>query len=86
VLLSAANLTQALFALNERYFLRDKQVMATIAGFPALPPDYIEQIQRILAEPGRTAPALSQSVAALRQAWASVTALPRVDYTPKFQT
>jgi predicted nucleotidyltransferase len=82
---TTANLTQALFALNERYFLRDKQVMETIAGFPTLPRDYAGQIQDILAQPGRTAPELSRSVAALQQVWESVTMLPGVDYTPKFQ-
>ncbi|MEZ4718508.1 MAG: hypothetical protein R2851_20800 [Caldilineaceae bacterium] len=37
---AATNLTQALFALNERYFIRDKQVMGTIAGFALRPADY----------------------------------------------
>lgn len=81
----AGNLTQALFALNERYFMRDKQVLQTIAAFPNLPPDYLGQINHILACPGRTAEELTQTVGALEQTWRSVVALPGVHYEPKFQ-
>ncbi len=81
----AGNLTQALFALNERYFMRDKQVLQTMAAFPNLPPDYLGQINHILACPGRTAEELTQTVGALEQTWRSVVALPGVHYEPKFQ-
>lgn len=80
-----ANLTQALFALNERYFIRDKQVMATIATFPVLPAGYEEQINAILACPGSTAPALTATVNRLQQSWQSVVALADALYQPKFQ-
>ena len=50
-----SNITQALFALNERYFIRDKKVLDTVAKFPHLPSGYIRQINRILACPGSTA-------------------------------
>lgn len=79
------NLTQALFALNERYFMRDKQVLQTVATFANLPSDYLQQINHILACPGSTAPELTQTVGDLEQAWQSVTALPGVHYEPKFQ-
>lgn len=80
----AANLTQALFALNERYFIRDKKVMATIATFPLLPPGYVEQIGAILACPGHTVPALTQTVRELEQVWRQIVALAGEIYQPKF--
>lgn len=82
---AAANLTQALFALNERYFMRDKKVMETMAGFPKLPPGYVQQVNRLLACPGSTAPELQKTVSDLEQAWYSVVSLPGVQYAPKFQ-
>jgi hypothetical protein len=81
----AANLTQALFALNEVYFIRDKQVMTTLATFPLLPAGYVEQVTRILACPGSTATELAQSVRDIERVWRSVTELPGVRYAPQFQ-
>jgi predicted nucleotidyltransferase len=80
----ATNLTQTLFALNERYFIRYKQVLDTIATFPNLPPDYIRQINRILACPGSTAQALINTCSDLEKLWQNVVSLPGVDYKPKF--
>ncbi|MBN2549370.1 MAG: DUF4037 domain-containing protein [Anaerolineales bacterium] len=82
---AAANLTQALFALNERYFIRDKKVLETAASFPLLPPGYIQQINAVLACPGRTAQELAQAVSDLEGAWRSVVSLPEVSYAPQFQ-
>lgn len=82
---AASNLTQALFALNERYFIRDKMVMQVVGGFAILPPGYVEQIQRILAHPGGTVEALQATVAGLEQVWRSVVALPGVQYEPMFK-
>ncbi len=80
-----ANLTQALFALNERYFLRDKAVMTTIATFPLLPAGYCEEINAMLAHPGSTAAELTQTVQQLAQSWREVVALADNLYQPKFQ-
>ena len=80
-----SNITQALFALNERYFLRDKKVMDMVAKFPSLPSGYIQQTNRILARPGSTAQALTRSVSELEGAWRSVVSLTGVPYEPKFQ-
>ena len=80
-----SNITQALFALNEKYFIRDKKVLDTVAKFPNLPSEYIQQINRILAYPGRTAQELTKSVSNLEQAWHSVVSLTGVNYEPKFQ-
>lgn len=82
---AASNITQALFALNERYFIRDKQVLDTIAQFPNVPPGYIQQVKLVLACPGSTAQELARSVGDLEQAWRSVVALAGVQYEPAFQ-
>jgi hypothetical protein len=82
---AASNLTQALFALNERYFIRDKKVMETIAGFPNLPAGYIQQINGILSCPGNTVQDLTRSVDELQRTWHTVVSLLGVDYQPKFQ-
>lgn len=82
---AAANLTQALFAINQRYFMRDKQVLQTLATFPSLPANYTQQINQLLACPGESTSALTASVSRLEQIWASVVALPGVNYQPKFQ-
>jgi hypothetical protein len=71
--------------LNERYFLRDKKVLETVAQFPHLPSGYIPQVNRILACPGDTAAELTKTVMDLDQAWQSVVSLPGVDYEPKFR-
>jgi len=81
---AASSLTQALFALNERYFLRDKSVMEVIAGFPILPPAYVQQVSAVLAHPGSSASELDHSVQALHQLWLAVVALAGDLYQPKF--
>ncbi len=81
---AAAGLTQALFALNERYFLSDKRVMETLATFRVLPSGYVSQITRRLACPGGTAAELSETVAELEAAWRSVAALAGELYQPRF--
>jgi len=80
-----ANLTQALFALNERYFIRDKQVMDTIAQLSVLPAGYVQEINRILASPGSTVSELTKAVSDLEHVWQSVVALTGGRYEPKFQ-
>jgi predicted nucleotidyltransferase len=81
----ASYITQALFALNERYFISDKQVLDRIARFPNLPAGYIEQINHILASPGSTTQESIKTVSVLEQAWSSVVSLSGVNYEPKFQ-
>lgn len=82
---AVSNITQALFALNENYFLRDKKVLDVVAEFPNLPAGYIQHINQILACPGSTAQELTKTVHGLEQVWQSVVSLPGVDYEPKFQ-
>lgn len=82
---AVSNITQVIFALNERYFIRDKQVMDTIAKFSNLPSGYIQQINRILACPGSTVQELTKTVSNLEQVWQSVMLQDGVQYKPKFQ-
>lgn len=81
---AASYMTQALFALNERYFIRDKKVMDVVASFPNLPAGYRQGIERILACPGSTAQELTTTVADLERAWQSIVSLAGVQYEPKF--
>ena len=81
---AASNLTQALFALNERHFIRDKKVMETIAIFPLLPAGYVQKVTHTLAYPGSTPQELTRAVDELGKAWLSVVTLPGVEYEPKF--
>lgn len=82
---AAANLTQALFALNERYFLSDKKVMETIEGFKDVPEGYTGKVASILGRLGKNREELTRSVEAMVQAWKSVVELTRGGYRPKFQ-
>ena len=82
---AAANLNQALFALNERYFLRDKQIMQTIAGFSRLPEQYVPRLSQILACPGADAFALGNAVHAMQELWQAVVDLTGGFYQPKFR-
>lgn len=66
---SATNLAQALFALNETYFLTDKRALRTIGTFALQPQDYGARLNAILACPGGDVTALQASVAAVRQLW-----------------
>lgn len=81
---ASSNLTQALFALNERYFLNDKWVMKTLAGFALLPKDYLQQLTRILAHPGETAAELTETVSKMLVVWQSVVDLTAGNYQPRF--
>lgn len=80
----AANLTQALFALNECYFLTDKKVMEAIEAFKMRPPEYCERLQLLLAYIGTGREELIRSVTALDELWREVKALAADAYTPRY--
>ena len=80
---AASNLTQALFALNEIYFISDKKAMQAVAAFPILPPGYVERLSAILAHAGHTRGELEASVASFESLWRDVVSL-KGDYTPRF--
>jgi hypothetical protein len=79
-----SNITQALFAINEKYFMGDKNLLDTMAKFSSLPSGYIQQINRILAHPGSTGQMLTKTLRKLEQVWNSVVSLPGVDYKSQF--
>jgi predicted nucleotidyltransferase len=81
---TAAALTQVLFALNEVYFMSDKKVMEAIAGFKLAPPDYVQTMDALLAQPGSTAQELGRTVATCEALWASVASLAGDQYQPIF--
>ena len=81
---AAAYLTQALFALNERYFLSDKRAMEEMSSFPILPPAYLQRLSEILACPGADARTLGDSVARLQRLWEELVALAGGTYHPQF--
>jgi tetratricopeptide (TPR) repeat protein len=81
---TAANLTQALFALNETYFMSDKKVMQVIAGFEIVPPGYVDALTEILARPGANPTELQGSVSAMAAVWQSVVQLTGGSYQPQF--
>lgn len=66
---AATQMTQALFALNEKYFLSDKKVVETMTSFNIIPVDHVKQIKEILACPGKTRSDLSHSVVKLEATW-----------------
>jgi hypothetical protein len=80
----ASSLTQALFALNESYFITDKTAMAEIAAFRLAPSGYVGQLTAILAYPGQTPTELTTTVGSLRAAWKAVVDLAGSLYKPMF--
>ena len=80
----AAALTQALFGLNEAYFMTDKNAMEMIAKFKIAPRAHVEQMRALLAQPGQTAPELRRTVTECEAAWARVVELAGELYAPKF--
>lgn len=76
-------MTQALFALNERYFVTDKKVMEQVASLPLVPAGYAERVLELLAGPGKTVAHLEHTVSALDAIWRSVVELAGEAYRPK---
>ena len=81
---ASANLTQALFALNETYFLSDKKAMQKLDSFKIIPEGYVKAILHVLACPGETRSELEDTVARLETAWQSVADLAGEGYKPRF--
>lgn len=80
----ATNLTQALFALNRRYYMSDKRAMREIDRFAAVPAGYTAALGAILAAPGHDPQTLTQSTTALETLWRRVVELTDGAYHPKF--
>lgn len=80
-----SNLTQVIFALNEKYFIGDKRVTEIMSSFTILPKGYLQNITNILAHPGETPRELIDSVAGMQAEWQSVVALTGGTYQPAFK-
>ena len=80
----AGYLTQALFALNDTYFMTDKGALEAVAKFALCPSEYGERITQILACPGATGEQLSRSVNLLEALWQEVVSLAGNFYKPKY--
>jgi predicted nucleotidyltransferase len=63
----AACMVQAIFALNERYFVNEKGSVKAAGSFPLVPDDFEETVSSVLAEPGTDAARLSASVQRLER-------------------
>jgi predicted nucleotidyltransferase len=79
-----AHLTQALFALNETWFMTDKTAMLEIEGFELRPASYGERVERVLGSPGATAPELERTVAELAGLAGDVVELAAGLYVPRW--
>ncbi|CAN5408432.1 nucleotidyltransferase domain-containing protein [soil metagenome] len=78
-----ANLTEAIYALNEKYFMSDKAISKEIAEFANCPHDYLARANAILASPGRTPDELERSMLAIREIWRETVELAG-NYHPRF--
>jgi hypothetical protein len=81
---AAQFIVQALFAINEEYFLNDKHVNRILASFAQAPGNCAERLADILSRPGRDACELRASLDSLCQLWSEVVGLTKGTYQPRF--
>jgi hypothetical protein len=79
-----AYLTQALYALNDTYFMSDKGALEAISKFALRPLEYTERVTHVLAHPGSTGEQLSEAVSLLEALWQEVISLAGNFYKPKY--
>src|SRR5690554_3172708 len=77
-------LVQALFALNEVYFIGDKGTGAMIEAFDVRPDDYVRVATEVLGRMGMTAEELGASVDRFRGLFEEIAALSGGEYRPRF--
>jgi len=77
-------LIQALFALNEVYFMNDKRVMAEIETFAQKPAGFAEWVSAILASAGATTEALLAALNILDSVFTDTVALAEGNYVRRF--
>ncbi len=80
----AASLTQVLFALNETYFVTDKDALWAIDAFPLRPEGYSRRVSAALAHPGATAAELVKSLGTMSGLCREVVALAGPLHTPRY--
>lgn len=77
-------LTQALFAVNEVYFITDQGSLEAIESFPLRPDRYSANVRAMLSRPGATPDELTRSMNRLASLVASVIELTHGRYQPKY--
>ena len=80
----AGYMTQALYALNETYFISDKGALAATRQFACCPPNYEERVSHVFASAGAEPAQLTLTVHALEALWQEVVDLAGHFYTPKY--
>jgi hypothetical protein len=63
---AAGFMVLVLYALNERFFLNEKNSFIESGSFAGRPPNLHREVERILGQPGDSAVTLARSVAAMR--------------------
>jgi uncharacterized protein DUF4037/nucleotidyltransferase-like protein len=81
----AQYLVQALFALNEEYFVSDKYANRLIDQFSSRPCDFTSRLASVLANPGADTAALRSSAERLTSLWLETVDLTAGRYRPRFQ-
>jgi hypothetical protein len=77
-------LTLALFALNRKYPINDKTVLAEVAEFERAPPEFGLRVQRTLAQLGTSAGELVAAVECVAQLFRETVARTEGLYHPHF--
>jgi hypothetical protein len=81
----AQYLTQALFALNEEYFISDKNASRLIEKMEHCPTNYDQRLSAISGYTGGTVNELRRSVELLEHLWRDVVALGEGLYQPRYK-
>jgi hypothetical protein len=81
---AAASLTQALFAINETYFLTDKRLERVLGSFARIPSGYLESLKTVLGRVGEGPAELGDSVNRMRALWRGLVALSDGVYEPRY--
>ena len=77
-------LVQALYAMNETYFVNDKRSQAEIERFAHKPSQFGARVAAVLASPGGDTAALNGSLLALKSVFDDVVTLTRGAYKAKY--
>src|SRR5579884_990419 len=77
-------LALALFALNRKYPINDKTVLAEVAEFEHAPPEFGPRVQRTFAQLGTSAKELVAAVQCVTQLFREIVALTDGLYDPRF--
>ncbi len=80
----ASNLVQALYALNETYFISDKRLQRDVEHFSLKPHDFTMRLDRVLGDSGYDSKKLSETILNTQIILAEVIELCKGLYTPKF--